>query len=62
MVFECYIFLLNKDKNVHRYAVRGGKDREREREDDGDSMSGREIEKDKRNIYDTQRERERDTQ
>ena len=28
-----YRFFKNKDENVHRYAVRGGKDREREKKE-----------------------------
>ena len=41
--------IINKDENVHRYAVRGEKDRERERKRERDSVREREIEK-KKNI------------
>ena len=46
---------LNKDENVHRYAVRGGKDRERGR----DTEKGRGIERMRDTVREELRERER---
>ena len=45
------------DENFNRYAVRGGKDGERERGRERVKDSVREIEKEERKKYDTQRER-----
>ena len=54
-------FTYNKDKNVHRYAVRGDKrEGERERDRERDRETERERERQRERLRDRERERERE--